>query len=153
VGQLTGMMAQTQTKQKIIRTEGEFPYINDIVICPTCKKEVDCNSAYHDPTIGGKTGKLVHKKCLSKEHRAEIKADEIKYTAKILNLMQELCNDGRGVSCIREVVFWLERGEEKKAKLVIEHDWDKIANYPEIAEFLKEQKLAKKDWYITGETK
>lgn len=141
-------MTQTHTKQKIIRTEGEFPNFNDIVICPVCKKEVDCNSAYHDTTIGGKTGKLVHKKCLSKERKAKTKADEIKYTAEILNLMQELCNHGRGVSCVRAVVFLLQSGEIKKAKLVVEHDWDKISSYPEIAKFLKDQRLAKKDWYI-----
>jgi hypothetical protein len=62
--------------------------------------------------------------------------NELISIANTLNTMQSILNDGRGVSCICEVVFWLERGDEDRAKLVIEHDWDKISTYPMIAEFL-----------------
>ena len=141
-------MAQTHTKQKIIRTEGEFPNFNDFVICPVCKKEVGTETATVDPYAGGKVGKFVHNKCRSAKCKAEARTSEIKYIANTLSMVQITYNEGRGIACIREAVFWLERGEEKKAKLVIEHDWDKIANYPAIANYLKDQRLAKKTWYI-----
>jgi hypothetical protein len=64
-----------------------------------------------------------------------------------LEVLQVSKNDGRGVECIRCLIFLLRRGED--IKLSVEHDWDKIRNYPDIANLLKEEGLAQKHWYVS----
>lgn len=63
--------------------------------------------------------------------------------------MQQNKNQGRGVSCIRSVCTYLDLGKIHDAKLIIEHDWDKISNYKDIAEFLKNVMLAQRSWYVS----
>ncbi len=62
--------------------------------------------------------------------------------------LQKDKNNGRGVSCVRDVCNYLIFGDRVKAKAVVTNDWDKIANYPDIAQFLKDNELAEKDAYI-----
>ena len=64
--------------------------------------------------------------------------------------MQQTKNQGRGVSCIRSVCAYLDLGKVEDAKLIIQHDWDKISNYGDIAKFLKNVMLAERSWYVNG---
>jgi hypothetical protein len=48
----------------------------------------------------------------------------------LLYQAQGLENGGRGVSCVREIVNYLERGDLRSAKTVANTDSDKIRNYP-----------------------
>lgn len=63
--------------------------------------------------------------------------------------MQQVKNQGRGVSCIRSVCTYLDLGKVEEAKCIIQHDWDKISNYGDIANFLKNVMLAERSWYVT----
>ncbi len=57
--------------------------------------------------------------------------------ANRLEVLQQNENNGRGVSCVKEVIVWLRRGDFEKAKLMATHDHDKIANYPEIERIME----------------
>jgi hypothetical protein len=57
-------------------------------------------------------------------------------SAEILNSMQQEANEGRGISAIRDIVLYLERGNVDAAKATISGEWDKISSYPKIAQFL-----------------
>lgn len=46
-------------------------------------------------------------------------------------------NNGRGVSCVREVALHLNKEDIGRARQVAVTDWDKIRNYPDIAHLLK----------------
>lgn len=54
-----------------------------------------------------------------------------------LRALESKQNDGRGVSCVRSVITYLERGDLESAQAVANTDHDKIRNYPEIANFLR----------------
>ena len=58
---------------------------------------------------------------------------KLKTLADRLTRMQELENEGRGVSCVRSICTYLERGELGLAQNVATIDWDKIRNYPNLA--------------------
>jgi len=53
--------------------------------------------------------------------------------------MQSTENDGRGISAVRELVKILRNPDhtQEQLKTAVYWDWDKIANYPEIANFIK----------------
>lgn len=53
-----------------------------------------------------------------------------------LEALQAEKNDGRGVSCVRAVVFDLRREKVESAQRTARGDWDKIRNYPDIADFM-----------------
>lgn len=46
-------------------------------------------------------------------------------------------HDGRGVSCVETLVFYLRRHDFDKAKAVARNESDKIRSYPEIVDVLK----------------
>jgi hypothetical protein len=62
-------------------------------------------------------------------------------TADLLDELQAKENRGRGVACVRSMVFLLRQGELGQAVAVANHEWDKIRNYPKIAAACKEQQL------------
>ena len=67
-----------------------------------------------------------------------------------LKALEAIQNDGRGVTTVRGIIIDLERGKLADAKAGIAHDWDKIANYPDIARWFKENGLAEKSWYVNS---
>ena len=56
--------------------------------------------------------------------------------ARTLHAMQMGKNDGRGVSCVRSLCAYLNRADYESAEAVCLNEWDKIRNYPDIAQFL-----------------
>ena len=54
-----------------------------------------------------------------------------------LDLLQKDKNKGRGVTCVRDIIGCLRRGDIKSAKHIASWDHDKIANYPDIEDFLE----------------
>jgi hypothetical protein len=51
-------------------------------------------------------------------------------------------NNGRGVSCVRDIVIYLrESGDTDRAKAVVWSEFDKIRNYPEIVAVLRKHGL------------
>jgi hypothetical protein len=65
-----------------------------------------------------------------------------------LDLLQSRQNDGRGVSCVRQLVAYLRRGDRQSAMAIANNEWDKIASYPEIADNLKAMGLVRPDAYV-----
>ena len=65
-----------------------------------------------------------------------------------LDKLQAAHNEGRGITCVRGVIFELKQGNAAGAKVITSIDWDKIANYPDVAAWLKASGLAEADWYI-----
>lgn len=57
-------------------------------------------------------------------------------TADELDNLQKQENDGRGVSCVKEVVSYLRMGKLQEARAVCFTDHDKIINYPALKEFI-----------------
>ena len=56
-----------------------------------------------------------------------------------LNQLKELekqKNDGRGVCCVRTVIFYLEKGHYDQALACCRNENDKIRNYADIQELL-----------------
>lgn len=64
--------------------------------------------------------------------------------------LQESKNSGRGVSCVRTVCAFLSYKRDYEAKNVIHNEWDKISNYPDIANYLKEVGFADESWYVNN---
>ena len=56
---------------------------------------------------------------------------------KELKNAESLTNDGRGVSCVREVIFFLERGDLGSAEEVAYTESDKISSYPNLKTVLR----------------
>lgn len=48
--------------------------------------------------------------------------------ADALDELQKVKNNGRGVSCVEEIVMWLRDGDIRKARAVAIHDFDKIGD-------------------------
>lgn len=63
-----------------------------------------------------------------------------------LRWMQSVENNGRGVSCVRSICSCLDGNDFDGAKAITHNEWDKIRNYPNIAQWLKDNELADKDW-------
>jgi len=55
-----------------------------------------------------------------------------------LLVMQAPENGGRGVSVVRTMAQYLERGMVKETRTIARTDWDKIRNYPELASWINE---------------
>ncbi|MGD9684521.1 MAG: hypothetical protein AB7W16_25435 [Candidatus Obscuribacterales bacterium] len=75
---------------------------------------------------------------------SEAPFDEIVYfgfpegdLADELDRLQSGENQGRGVSCVRTLIFYLRRQEFDRAKAVARNESDKIRSYPEIVSVLK----------------
>ena len=60
----------------------------------------------------------------------------------LLNILQAQQNDGRGVSCVRDICLYLDRDDLDSAKNVTATEWDKIRQYPDIVAFFKLHELA-----------
>lgn len=58
-----------------------------------------------------------------------------------LRQLQAPLNQGRGVSCVRTVCLFLERGDRGSARAVILNESDKIRSYPEIVAVLRREGL------------
>jgi hypothetical protein len=58
--------------------------------------------------------------------------------AEKLFALQEKVNGGRGISCVRQVVDELRRGDIKGARMIADMDGDKLRSFPEIENFLEE---------------
>lgn len=56
---------------------------------------------------------------------------------KLYNL-QSMENDGRGITCVRSLVTYLNMGKLNDAKILRSVENDKIRNYPDIEKFLQE---------------
>lgn len=69
-----------------------------------------------------------------------------------LHELQKPHNNGRGVSCVRGLVADIHRGDYTGAYAAATHDWDKIANYRDIAEWLKNNKIVpdEEHYYISS---
>jgi len=60
----------------------------------------------------------------------------MKALAETLCAMQATKNQGGGVSCVRSLCAYLERADFESAETVCLNEWDKISNYPDIAQFI-----------------
>ena len=67
--------------------------------------------------------------CILKEYKRQNYINE-------LDDLQSKENDGRGVACIRDIIFYLRRNEIDTAKRVYQSEGDKIRQYPEIQKWL-----------------
>ena len=56
--------------------------------------------------------------------------------ANQLFTLQEVKNDGHGVSCVRSIVALLHGGQLEDAIATYVNEYDKIRSYPDIKEFL-----------------
>lgn len=68
--------------------------------------------------------------------------------ASQLDELQRARNDGRGISCVRQIVQDLQRNDVRGAKMITFNEWDKIANYRDVAQWLIKNKFADEDSYI-----
>lgn len=82
------------------------------------------------------------------EHREGISsAEQAKDWSAIaleLDELQKKENDGNGVSCVRNALSYLKRGDFESARVVCSTDWDKIRNYPDLAKALEVKLMGKK---------
>jgi hypothetical protein len=69
--------------------------------------------------------------------------------ANDLEALQSQHNDGRGITCVRGIVSELRRGDANGAAAIAHNDWDKIANYRDVAEWLQKNEFAEKEWFIS----
>jgi len=53
-----------------------------------------------------------------------------------LDQIQSKENEGRGVTCVRDIVHHLRQENIEDAKAICWNEYDKIRNYPDIQEFL-----------------
>ena len=49
-----------------------------------------------------------------------------------LKRIESIQNGGRGVSCVKSIIMYLERNDEHTAKVVFNNEHDKIHSYPEL---------------------
>ena len=50
---------------------------------------------------------------------------------------ESIQNNGRGVSCVRTIIHYLEQDDIESAKACFTNEGDKIANYPELETILE----------------
>lgn len=67
----------------------------------------------------------------------ELRKEELIEMADKLDHLQQAKNDGRGVSCVKDVITYLRRGDFEQAKRIATHDHDKIGAYPDIEELME----------------
>jgi len=53
--------------------------------------------------------------------------------------LQLLENDGRGIGCVQGIITFLRMGNIEAAQQAAKTDHDKIRNYPDVENFLKEE--------------
>lgn len=61
-----------------------------------------------------------------------------------LDDLQKKENNGRGVGCVQNALNYLRMGDSESAQVICSTDWDKIRNYPELAEYIEEKLMGKK---------
>jgi len=71
----------------------------------------------------------------------ELREDKMRWLAHKLHAMQANRNGGRGISLVSKIAALFNRGREAEARAMILSEWDKISDYPKIAEFLTKQEL------------
>jgi len=67
-----------------------------------------------------------------------MKQDEMNSAAAVLDTLQAKQNQGRGVSCVRDIVTFLRRGKFDEAQRIRQWDGDKTRSYPDIEKALTE---------------
>ena len=67
--------------------------------------------------------------------------------ANELDALQESKNDGRGVSCVQDVIAYLRMGRVEDARARASCDHDKVSHYPDIEKILKEKLFDGVDLY------
>ncbi len=70
------------------------------------------------------------------QHQEQI---PFKKLADELDNLQKDKNNGRGVSCVQTIVFYLRQGDGRSAKNVCWNEADKISNYPDIRRVLQKK--------------
>lgn len=58
-------------------------------------------------------------------------------TIQLLDNLQATKNSGRGIECVRTLLFYLRRGELDKAQAVYFNESDKITSYPDVDKLIK----------------
>lgn len=53
-----------------------------------------------------------------------------------LKALEPRANSGRGLSVLREVIRYLERGNDELAALTVQSEWDKFETHKEVADVL-----------------
>jgi len=56
-----------------------------------------------------------------------------------LRILESQQNEGRGVSCVRSIIFFLEKEDRISAEITCFNEGDKICNYPEIQRLLRSE--------------
>ena len=120
----------------------------------TMSKFIECNDLYNEIKTKamehmqmGALGRAVA--CFDTRNLEALR--QIKHNLDLgieLHELQSHCNSGRGVSCVKQVADTLMRGDVEGAKAITHTDWDKIANYPALAKWLKEKEFADAKWYV-----
>ncbi len=50
--------------------------------------------------------------------------------------MQSEKNDGRGVDCVKTLIYYLRNNDWQRACAAANNEWDKISSYKDIADFV-----------------
>lgn len=53
-----------------------------------------------------------------------------------LRRLQAQCNQGRGLSCVGDIIMYLDNGDLHRARLVANNEFDKISGYPILANYI-----------------
>lgn len=72
--------------------------------------------------------------------------ETLESTIARLEVLERAANNGRGFSACRGLIRELRRGHFDVAVAVVNNEWDKFRNYPEIAAILKSVGLAPEHW-------
>lgn len=130
--QIENGLVNDNPKSNFLEVEELFYYIRDVV-----EEHHWQNSRLYGSAIASFDMRNV-------ERLREIKNNIV--LGRELFAMQSVENDGRGVSAVRQVAHEIMRGDLEGAQAIAHTDWDKIRNYEDIAQFLKQNKIAKEDW-------
>jgi hypothetical protein len=111
------------------------------VILPVSMPQVGAHSKTPEDVLHDEIEETYRQVTEKAQQRGVEKANE-------LFALQEKENDGRGVTCVRDIVNNLIRKDINGAKMLTDHDWDKVANYPAIAQWLKDHGFADANAYV-----
>ena len=75
----------------------------------------------------------------------ETRSAELNAMADRLDELQKVENEGRGISCVQDVILFLRRGKFEDARATAEGDHDKIRYYPEIERVMEGYGLCESD--------
>ena len=59
--------------------------------------------------------------------------------ADMLDILQQKENDGKGVFCVKSIIYYLRFDARPEAELFARFDYDKICKYPEIEQLLVDE--------------